>query len=115
MATSACLANAVASPTRWTPTSSVLCSPKRGNPRNIARDLKSPPTKRSKAVEIELDDVKRIVDGATSPFGALFALLYGAGVGFLPRSRASRPTSTRNAEKSAPAARRHTPGTVLRA
>jgi integrase len=48
--------------------------------RNVARDVNAPPTKRPKAVEIDLADVKRIVAGAGSPFSALFALLYGAGV-----------------------------------
>lgn len=47
---------------------------------NVVRDVQAPPMKRPKAVEIDLADVKRIVDGAPCPFRPLFALLYGAGV-----------------------------------
>jgi integrase len=47
---------------------------------NPTRDVDAPPAPRPRVVELELSDVKRIVDGAQSPFRALFALLYGAGV-----------------------------------
>lgn len=47
---------------------------------NPVRDVQAPPPGRPRVVEIDLKDVRTIVDGAQSPYRALFALLYGAGV-----------------------------------
>ena len=49
-------------------------------PTNPTRDIEAPPPSAPRVVELELSDVKRIVDGADRPYQALFALLYGAGV-----------------------------------
>ena len=47
---------------------------------NPVRDIQAPPPSRPRVVELDLRDVRRIIEGAESPFNALFALLYGAGV-----------------------------------
>ena len=44
------------------------------------RDVHAPPPSKPRVVEIPLADVLRIVENAPSPYPALFALLYGAGV-----------------------------------
>ena len=49
-------------------------------PTNVARDVKAPKAAKPRVVELDLGDVKRIVEGAEQPFRALFAVLYGAGV-----------------------------------
>jgi hypothetical protein len=51
---------------------------------NPVRGVSAPPQTRHKPIELELADVKRIVDGAVPPYRALFALLYGAGVEICP-------------------------------
>jgi len=47
---------------------------------NPVRDVQAPPPGKPRVVELDLRDVRRIIDGATPQFQALFALLYGAGV-----------------------------------
>ena len=47
---------------------------------NPVRDVQAPPPSKPRVVEIPLADVLRIVENAPSPYPALFALLYGAGV-----------------------------------
>ena len=47
---------------------------------NPVRDVEAPPASKPRVVELDLRDVRRIVEGADRPYRALFALLYGAGV-----------------------------------
>jgi integrase len=47
---------------------------------NPTRDVQAPPPGRPRVVEIDLADVRRIVECAEQPYRALFALLYGAGI-----------------------------------
>jgi integrase len=49
-------------------------------PVNVAQTVEAPPANKPQIVEIALDDVRRIVDGAEPPYRALFALLYGTGI-----------------------------------
>ena len=45
---------------------------------NPVRDVQAPPPSRPRVVEIDLKEVRRIVEGAARPYRALYALLYGA-------------------------------------
>jgi len=47
---------------------------------NPIRDVQAPPPSKPRVVEIPLPDVLRIVENAPTPYPALFAILYGAGV-----------------------------------
>jgi site-specific recombinase XerC len=47
---------------------------------NPVRDVQAPPPGRPRVVEIDLNDVRRIVEGALPPYRAVYALLYGAGL-----------------------------------
>ena len=47
---------------------------------NPVRDVQAPPPGKPRVVELDLRDVRRIVDGARAPYQGLYALLYGAGV-----------------------------------
>ncbi len=49
-------------------------------PTNPVRDVEAPPQRRPRAVELDLRDVRRVVEGAEPPYRGLFAMLYGAGV-----------------------------------
>jgi integrase len=47
---------------------------------NPIRDLSRPPAADPRCLFLDLPDVLRLVDGATPPYGAIFALAYGAGL-----------------------------------
>lgn len=47
---------------------------------NPARIVEPPPPGKPRLVELDLRDVRRVVDAARPPYRALFALLYGSGI-----------------------------------
>jgi integrase len=83
--------------------------------RNPARDVTPPPPGRPRVVDVLLPDVIRIVDGARTPYRALFALLYGAGIEISAAlALRRRDVDMRRREVRAPGTKSHSRDRVVR-